>query len=149
MRSDSGQRVPVWTAAGELPETEPLRGDARTDVCVVGAGTAGLSPASPLARNGLPVVVLADGPIGGGETSRTTGHLSNALDDRYHELERLFGEDGAQRAAESHTAAIDRIEAIVAEERIDCGFERKDGYLFGPPGASADELDEELEPAPP
>jgi glycine/D-amino acid oxidase-like deaminating enzyme/nitrite reductase/ring-hydroxylating ferredoxin subunit len=147
MRSDSGQRVPVWTAAGELPETEPLRGDARTDVCVVGAGIAGLSTAYHLVRNGLSVVVLDDGPIGGGETSRTTGHLSNALDDRYHELERLFGEDGAQRAAESHTAAIDRIEAIVAEERIDCGFERLDGYLFGPPGASADELDEELDAA--
>jgi glycine/D-amino acid oxidase-like deaminating enzyme/nitrite reductase/ring-hydroxylating ferredoxin subunit len=91
--------------------------------------------------------VLDDGPIGGGETGRTTAHLSNALDDRYYELERLFGEDGARRAARSHTAAIDRIEAIAAAEGIDCGFERLDGYLFAPPGGSTGELDRELDAA--
>ena len=91
--------------------------------------------------------MLDDGPIGGGETGRTTAHLSNALDDRYYELERLFGEDGARRAARSHTAAIDRIEAIAAAEGIDCGFERLDGYLFAPPGGSTGELDRELDAA--
>ena len=57
-------------------------------------------------------------------TGRTTAHLVNALDDRYFELERLHGERGAQLAAESHTAAIDRVESIVKEEQIDCDFER-------------------------
>jgi len=147
VRSDSGQRVPVWTASGELPATKPLRSDARADVCVVGAGITGLSTAYHLARSGLSVVVLDDGPIGGGETGRTTAHLSNALDDRYYELERLFGQDGARRAAESHTAAIDRIEAIVGAEGIDCDFERLDGYLFVPPGEPTDELDRELDAA--
>ena len=33
-------------------------------------------------------------------------------------------------AAESHTAAINRIEAISSLEDIDCDFERLDGYLF-------------------
>ncbi|HEX9941897.1 MAG TPA: FAD-dependent oxidoreductase [Thermoanaerobaculia bacterium] len=130
-----------------MPETGPLQGDARADVCVVGAGIAGLSTAYHLARSGLSVIVLDDGPIGGGETGRTTAHLSNALDDRYYELERLFGEDGARRAARSHTAAIDRIEAIAAAEGIDCGFERLDGYLFAPPGGSTGELDRELDAA--
>ena len=144
MGSGSVQRVPVWAAGGDLTETAPLRGDVRTDVCVVGAGIAGLSTAYHLARSGLAVVVLDDGPIGGGETGRTTAHLSNALDDRYHKLERRFGPGGARRAAESHTAAIDVIEAIVAKERIDCEFERLDGYLFAPPGESTEELDREL-----
>jgi glycine/D-amino acid oxidase-like deaminating enzyme/nitrite reductase/ring-hydroxylating ferredoxin subunit len=146
VKSDSGQRVPVWTAARELPQTGPLQGDARADVCVIGAGISGLSTAYHLVKSGLSVVVLDDGPIGGGDTVRTTAHLSNALDDRYYELERLFGEDGARRAARSHTAAIDRIEAIVAEEGIDCGFERLDGYLFTPSGDSG-ELDDELDAA--
>jgi len=62
-----------------------------------------------------------------------TAHLVNALDDRYFELERLHGADVARLAAESHTAAIDQIEAVVNAERIDCEFERLDGYLFVPP----------------
>lgn len=147
MESGSGQRVSVWAAGGELIETTPLQSDARTDVCVIGAGIAGLSTAYHLARSGLSVVVLDRGPIGGGETARTTAHLSNALDDRYYKLERLFGPGGARRAAESHTAAIDRIEAIVAEERIDCGFERLNGYLFAPSGEWTDELERELQAA--
>ena len=83
-----------------------------------------------LASEGKRVIVLDDGPIGGGMTGRTTAHLVNALDDRYFELERLHGETGARLAAESHTAAITRIETIVKEEGIDCEFERLDGYLF-------------------
>ena len=91
--------------------------------------------------------MLDDGPIGGGMTGRTTAHLVNALDDRYFELERLHGEQGARLAAESHTAAIDLIERIVTQEAIDCEFSRLDGYLFVPPGDSQKILDDELEAA--
>jgi glycine/D-amino acid oxidase-like deaminating enzyme/nitrite reductase/ring-hydroxylating ferredoxin subunit len=100
-----------------------------------------------LASEGMSVVVLDDGPIAGGETSRTTAHLVNALDDRYSDLEKVHGEKGARLAAESHTAAISRIEAIVGKEKIACEFERLDGYLFAPPGESTAVLDEELEAA--
>ena len=37
-------------------------------------------------------MVLDDGPIGGGMTSRTTAHLMSAIDDRYYEVERLHAE---------------------------------------------------------
>ena len=66
------------------------------------------------------------------------------MDDRYIDLERLHGENGARLAAESHSAAISRIERIVSEEQIDCDFERVDGYLFAPPAESIDILDREM-----
>ena len=67
-------------------------------------------------------MLLEDGFIGSGETGDTTAHLSNALDDRYYELERLHGRAGSRLAAESHTAAIDAIEAIIQAENIQCDF---------------------------
>src|SRR5437588_13082961 len=85
-----------------------------------------------------------DGPIGGGRTARTTAHLTNALDDRFYELERLFGEEGSRLAGESHTAAIDRVDAIVGAEKIDCEFERVDGYLFLPTNGKLKVLEDEL-----
>src|SRR5438874_11618816 len=78
-------------------------------------------------------------------TGRTTAHLVNALDDRYYDLEKYHGQDGARMAAQSHSASIDRIKKIVADENIDCEFERLDGYLFEPPNESLKNLEREFE----
>lgn len=126
------------------PQFKALEQNLTADVCVVGAGIAGLTTAYLLAQRGLQTVVLEDGRIGSGETGHTTAHLTAALDDRYFELERLHGADGARLAAASHTVAIDQIERIVNEEKIRCDFERLDGYLFTPPGESAELLEREL-----
>ena len=131
-------------ATADTPSEQPLSTDTSTNVCIIGAGIAGLTTAYLLARAGKSVIVLDDGPIGGGMTARTTAHLTNALDDRFYELERLVGEEGSRLAAESHSAAIDRVEAIVGEEKIDCEFERLDGYLFLAADAPQRILDDEL-----
>src|SRR4030095_9186272 len=144
MKDDSQQNTSVWMATAETPTEPTLQENIRTDVCIVGAGIAGMTTAYLLTLEGRSVVVLDDGAIGGGMTGRTTAHLTNAFDDRYVEMERLHGHDGARRIAESHTAAIDKIEEIVNREGIDCGFERLDGFLFVPPGDSAEVLDDEL-----
>ncbi len=141
------QTVSSWMATGEVPLRAPLTESINTDVCIVGAGIAGMTTAYLLAAEGKAVVVLDDGAIGGGMTGRTTAHLVNALDDRYFELERLHGEAGSRLAAESHTAAIDLVEKVVAKERIECDFSRLDGYLFVPPGDSLDILEDELQAA--
>ena len=147
MPSDSGRTTSIWMATADVPDFPPLAADTDADVCIVGAGIAGLTVAYTLARAGSRVVVLDDGPIGGGETGRTTAHLSDALDDRFYEIERVHGELGARMGAESHAAAIDRIEEIVRLERIDCDFARLDGYLFLAPDDERPELERELEAA--
>jgi len=144
MKKGSGATASVWMDSGELTSGPALTRDISADVCVVGAGIAGLTTAYLLGQEGKSVVVLDDGPNAGGETSRTTAHLVNALDDRYFEIEWLHGEKGAMLAAESHSAAIDRIEAIIEKEKIECDFERLNGYLFVPPGESVEILDKEL-----
>ncbi|MEA3188057.1 MAG: hypothetical protein QOD99_1887 [Chthoniobacter sp.] len=137
----------VWQSTQEPPALSPLTADISTDVCVVGAGIAGLSVAYELAKAGRSVVVLDDDRIGSGMTGRTTAHLVNALDDRYFEIERMLGADMARLAVESHTAAIARVAAIVAAEESDCDFEMLDGFLFNPPGESQEVLDREFEAA--
>jgi glycine/D-amino acid oxidase-like deaminating enzyme/nitrite reductase/ring-hydroxylating ferredoxin subunit len=147
MRSDSGSTTSVWMATSDTPELPQLTRDMRAGVCVIGAGIAGMTTAYLLARAGRAVVVIDDGPVGGGETGRTTAHLTNALDDRYYQIQKLHGLTGAQIGAESHTAAIARIESIASQEDIDCDFERVDGYLFLGPESGRDELERELNAA--
>jgi glycine/D-amino acid oxidase-like deaminating enzyme/nitrite reductase/ring-hydroxylating ferredoxin subunit len=141
----AGANLSFWEATDAEPALHPLRENNGADVVIVGAGIAGLSVAYELTRKGNTVIVLDDGAIGRGMTGRTTAHLVNALDDRYYDLEKYHGEDGARMAAQSHSAAIDWIEQVVAREKIDCDFERLDGYLFEPPNESLKNLEREFE----
>ncbi|GAB6060026.1 FAD-dependent oxidoreductase [Desulfonatronum parangueonense] len=137
----------IGRQSSKAQDAKSLTADTQTDVCVVGAGIAGMTTAYLLAREGKSVIVLDAGQIGGGMTQRTTAHLSNAIDGGYHQIERLHGEEGAKIAAQSHTAAIERIGQVSSEEAIDCDFERVDGYLFTSPGESKQELELELKAA--
>jgi glycine/D-amino acid oxidase-like deaminating enzyme/nitrite reductase/ring-hydroxylating ferredoxin subunit len=143
----AGHNVSFWERTAEKFRTAPLSADIDVDVCIIGAGIAGMSAAYELTRSGRSVAVIDDGPVGGGMTGRTTAHLVNALDDRYYELESMLGEEAARLAAASHTEAINRIDEIVREEKIACDFERLDGYLFLPEGAKSDSIDKEYEAA--
>ena len=144
-KSDEGSTVSYWEATKDL-----LKGavspPASADVCIIGAGISGLTTAYLIAKKGHSVAVLDDGLIGGGETSRTTAHLSNAIDDRIYRIEEWHGAEKAALAVEAHTKAIDLIESIAREENIECDFSRVDGYLFEAPDGE-DNLAKEIEAA--
>jgi glycine/D-amino acid oxidase-like deaminating enzyme/nitrite reductase/ring-hydroxylating ferredoxin subunit len=127
-----------------MPGSRKLTQNVDADVCIVGGGIAGLTTGYLLAKAGKSVVILDDGPLAGGMTQVTTAHLSDAIDDRFTEIEKWHGERGAFLAAESHTAAINRIESIADELKIDCDFARVNGYLFLAPGDEPELLDREL-----
>jgi len=139
----SGETVSYWLDTTEPLHSGPLAENLWVDVCVVGAGQAGLCTAYQLAQEGRDVVVVDMGPVGGGQTGRTTAHLTHALDDRYFEIARVHGERGAQLAAQSHTEAIDWIEFTARREGIECDFERVNGYLFLNPRDQIHTLDRE------
>jgi glycine/D-amino acid oxidase-like deaminating enzyme/nitrite reductase/ring-hydroxylating ferredoxin subunit len=140
---------PIWerSDAARFPTLGEPDTAALADVIVIGAGIAGLSVALALLEEGRSVVIIEKDAIGAGQTRRTSAHLSNALDDRFYELERWHGEDGARAAAHSHSEAIDRIERWTSEYGIDCGFERIDGYLIGARSDNDSELTRERDAA--
>jgi len=113
MNANLEQTKSIWMQVGEISSPASLSKNVVTDVCVVGAGIAGMTTAYLLLREGKSVVVLDDGPIGGGQTQRTTAHLSNAIDDRYVKIEEWHGLEGMRMAAESHTAATVTAHSVV------------------------------------
>jgi glycine/D-amino acid oxidase-like deaminating enzyme/nitrite reductase/ring-hydroxylating ferredoxin subunit len=147
MHPDSGVTTSLWMDSVSLPSYPALTDNAECEVCVVGAGIAGLTTAYLLALEGQKVIVIDDGQIGSGETSRTTAHLSNQIDDGYVEIARVHGSENARIAASSHTAAIEFIEAFVRDNKVDCDFTRLDGYLFLAEGDTQDMLDDEHDAA--
>lgn len=130
MRRSDKETIPVWAAWEGKTLLPSLRESLHADVCVVGAGIAGLTTAYLLQKEGKKVVVLDAWGLAAGETGRTTAHLTAVPDDRFSELEKMFGAEKTRLMVNSHKSAIDRIERIVGEEGIICGFERVDGYLI-------------------
>ncbi|HEX6912056.1 MAG TPA: FAD-dependent oxidoreductase [Longimicrobium sp.] len=145
--ASSERSVSVWEATVPQRTFPPLADEAEADVCVVGAGIAGMTTAYLLAKAGRRVVVLDKTSVGGGETGQTTAHLSSALDDYFHVLEKVHGAGGARLAFQSHQAAIDRVGEIAAAEGIDCDYLRVDGYWFLGPEHTRELLEEERDAA--
>ncbi|KAF5855121.1 hypothetical protein ETB97_009855 [Aspergillus alliaceus] len=121
----SGETTPVWVHRmpfSKYPRFEPLKQDIKTDVCIVGSGIAGISVAYELVTRGKKVTMIEARNVLSGESGRTSGHLSNALDDGYANIAKKHGAHGAKIAADSHTWAIDRAAHIAKKLNIDCEF---------------------------
>ena len=150
LENDSGVTKSLWMGPGpgKTEASRPALGaDARCDVCVIGAGVAGLSTAYRLAKAGRNVIVLDDGPVAGGESSRTTAFLNKYPDDGLSDLSKKHSEQTAAKVVQSFTDAIDFIEQLCREEGIEQTFVREPNYLFVAPESSRgqDYLDREME----
>lgn len=95
--SDSTE--PVWTHKlpwSQTPEFPSLDKDLETDIAIIGAGIAGISTAYELVKRGKQVTLIEARNVLSGETGRTSGHLTDDLDDGFLEIAKKHGEDGAK-----------------------------------------------------
>jgi glycine/D-amino acid oxidase-like deaminating enzyme/nitrite reductase/ring-hydroxylating ferredoxin subunit len=119
----------IWEDV-KLPSYDELRMDTQTEVCVVGGGITGVSVAYELAKRGHKVVLVEAMKMCSGQTSRTTAHLTNELEEEFVELLKMHDAGVVETFLRAHMTAIDHIEHIIETENIDCDFKRIDGYLF-------------------
>ncbi|WP_413585121.1 FAD-dependent oxidoreductase [Bdellovibrio sp. HCB274] len=137
----------LWQKEIAMPQLPRLQNSIETDVCVVGAGIAGLLTAYELLQQGFKVVVIERGPLAKDETGFTTAHLSDAIDDGFAHILRIHGLEKLRLFYQSHRAAIQLLEDIVKTENIDCDFKRVNGYLFLSPDKEPSYLAQELDAA--
>ena len=115
---------PYWwdTAAGAAAEPRPL--PSKVDVAVIGGGITGLSAARALVRRGVNAAVLEAQTIGWGASSRNGGMVLTGLKLGASTLIARHERALARQLFNASVAAVDRVERLVSEERIDCDFMR-------------------------
>jgi glycine/D-amino acid oxidase-like deaminating enzyme len=96
----------------------------RSDVVIVGAGYTGLAAARQLARAGAAVVVVEREQAGWGASSRNGGQVLTGMKVEGATLVARYGESRARQLYDVATAAIVRLETLIADEGIDCGYVR-------------------------
>jgi glycine/D-amino acid oxidase-like deaminating enzyme len=94
------------------------------DVAIIGGGFTGLAAARHLAKAGVRVAVLEADRIGWGASGRNGGHLNNGLAHSFIAAKAELGKERAVALYRAFDDSIDTIEAIIAEEGIDCNFRR-------------------------
>jgi glycine/D-amino acid oxidase-like deaminating enzyme len=123
--------ISLWGATSSAPRFDPLSGDLRADVAVIGAGITGITAALRLARAGRQVVLLEGAEPAAGESGHTSAHLTFVYDTRLVDLCERFGSEGARNVWDALHLGFSVIEDNVAEFQIDCDYEKVPGYLLG------------------
>ncbi|TGE00160.1 NAD(P)/FAD-dependent oxidoreductase [Methylobacterium nonmethylotrophicum] len=114
----------LWaTTAPPAPDTSPLRGEARADVAVVGAGYTGLSAALHLAKAGARVTVLEGEAVGFGGSGRNVGLVNAGLWVKPDLVPAALGAERGERLLALLGAAPRLVFDLVAEHAIACEAE--------------------------
>jgi glycine/D-amino acid oxidase-like deaminating enzyme/nitrite reductase/ring-hydroxylating ferredoxin subunit len=139
--------TPYWMVSAETPEYPSLTDTVDVDVAVVGAGIAGLSIASELARTGRSVAVLEAQRIAAGVTGATTAKVSVLHGLRYHHLVDKLGRETAETYAASQTMAMEHVAETARRLDADCELERQPAFAWGETEEEAELLRAEADAA--
>jgi glycine/D-amino acid oxidase-like deaminating enzyme len=125
------QPRPYWweaymPSAGELVE---LPGEAR--VAIVGGGYAGLAAALELAKSGVAAVVLERGALGIGASTRNGGSVSGGVNigKSFSGHAAAVAPERAERLLSDAADAFSLIERLIAEEGIDCCWQKRGRFV--------------------
>ena len=138
-----------WRQSGHRPlhSYEPLSGDRRVDVAIIGGGITGLSAAMLLKQAGKEVLVLEAGCVGAGTTGGTSAHLDIMPDQGCTQLLHDFGEEAGRQAIAARRRAIDQIETWATRFGIACDFRRIPAFAYTERSDRVDRLRKEYEAA--
>ena len=98
--------------------------EGRTGVAVIGGGLTGVVAALHLARRGAKVDLFEQNTVGFGASGRNGGMATTGMSIGIRDAVAKLGFDTAVRLYGAYTEAIDLIEKLVTEERLDCNFAR-------------------------
>ena len=128
--SDQAGYQPSWYTATAVPRPErvPLTADLDVDVCVVGAGLAGLTTAREIARSGWSVAVLEAGRIAWNASGQNCGFVLPGFG---ASIDSIVNRVGLRRTKELwglSEAGLEYVRAIIEETAMP-GVDPIDGWL--------------------
>ncbi|PTX56448.1 gamma-glutamylputrescine oxidase [Litoreibacter ponti] len=97
-----------WYTATARPLSpfNPLRGEVRADLCVIGGGYTGLSAALHAAKAGLDVVLIDAQRVGFGASGRNGGQVQSGFNANQQALEKTLGNSDARKVWDLSQEAV-------------------------------------------
>src|SRR5262245_5303012 len=119
-QADQSAYGPSWYVATMVaaPERSALTQNIDVDVCVIGAGLAGLTVARELARRGWSVAVLESSRVASGASGRNAGFVSAGFAERIDAIVERVGLPRARELWALSDAGVDYIRRAIAETKM-------------------------------
>ena len=124
MVSHTGSWYAASLPAGLDRLRAPVAGDVTCDVCIIGAGFAGVSAAYHLAKAGKQVLVLDAKRVGWGASGRNGGQLHPGFRQDLQWFHDQMGPDTALAVKEAGEAALHHLIGLIDTHRIPCDLTR-------------------------
>lgn len=131
----------------EVNPTEPIRDKSQCDIAIIGGGFTGLSTAYHARKliPGADVRVLEANICGFGSSGRNAGFSSSLFGMGKAITAMRFGKENAIAAHHYMHEAVDYVEYLIQENKIDCDFEKKGSMLVATSRAQIKKLEKEIE----
>lgn len=120
--------ISVWSEKNELPRFDMLKGNAETDVLIIGGGITGLLTAYELEQSGVDYMLVEADRICGGITKNTTAKITSQHGLIYAKLIERFGANKARMYLEANCRAVEKYRELC--RNIDCDFENTSSYVY-------------------
>lgn len=118
----------LWTDTVPLPEFEPVQGDKKTDVLVIGGGLCGILCTYLLRQAGVDCMLVEGNRIASGTTQNTTAKLTSQHGLIYDRLMHSLGTERAASYLDANEKALEQYRSLCST--IDCDFEEKSAFVY-------------------
>lgn len=118
----------IWRDTADLPQFEPLFGNQKADILIIGGGMAGLLCAYFLQQEGVNYALLEGKRICSGVTGNTTAKITAQHGLIYQNLLQKAGRERAKRYLDANRYAAGEYGRLCRS--IDCDFEEKTSYVY-------------------
>ncbi|HEU4780431.1 MAG TPA: FAD-binding oxidoreductase [Steroidobacteraceae bacterium] len=118
----AGEQNFYYATTPPPPPHEPLRGETRADVCIVGGGISGLSAALHLVERGFTVALLEAKHLGFGGSGRSGGQSIFGYASSQEKLEKLVGEADARFMWDISLEGMKLQRELIARHSIECDY---------------------------
>ncbi len=118
-----------WYTRKNPDPGEPLSGDIKTRVAIIGGGMMGLSCAQRLHDAGVPVVIVEKDFCGAGASGKTSGFITPDSEIELSSLVRAYGPQKAKRIWEFVLSGVRIIRENIQRHSISCDYEVQDSLF--------------------
>lgn len=127
----------IWSENSKLPSFDPLKGNVKTDVLIIGGGMAGILCAYFLKNAGVNYILAEQNTICSGITKNTTAKITSQHGLIYQKIIREFGTETAKMYLDANEKAVSKFRQMCIGNKhsdnapqIDCDFKNKPSFIY-------------------